>query len=134
MIKILDQKYKSIGNILVIPSTEDEPFYVKSPIDFLLQQKDGDYTVVLRYTNYNDTFDYISCKLIVSLETYDNRIAILYINNYLAPDPDATSYGTGYTFTYKIKYNSNNKTDLFSCFVSDPLSSYKNYVLNTDQK
>lgn len=123
MIKILDQKYKSIGNILVIPSSEEEPFYVKSPIDFLLQQKDNEYTVVLRYNNYNDSFDYLSCKLVVSLETYDNRIVLLYINNYLTPDPDSSTHGTGYTFSYKIKYNNSNKTDLFSSFVSEPLPS-----------
>jgi hypothetical protein len=121
MIRVLDTKYKSIGNILVIPSSEEEPFYVKSPIDFLLEAKDSDYTIVLRYTNYDDTFVYQSCKLLVTLETYDHRVVVLYIHNYLTPDPDAQSYNTGYTLSYKIKYNSINKTDLFMSFISEPI-------------
>ena len=121
MIRVLDTKYKSIGNILLIPSSDEAPFYVKSPIDFLLDCKDGLYSLCLRYTNYNDTFDYLSCKLLVTLETMDSRIVVLYIHNYITPDPDASSSGTGYPLTYKISYNNDNKTDLFMSFISEPL-------------
>lgn len=122
MIRVIDTKYKSIGNILVIPASDEEPFYVKSPIDFLLECKDGLYSLVLRYTNYNDTFDYLSCKLIVPLLTIENKICVLYIHNYITPDPDHQNHMSGYPMCFKISYNSNNKTDLFMSFISEPLS------------
>ena len=119
MIRVLGTKYKSIGNILVLPASGDEPFYVKSPIDFILEEKEKIYRIVMRYTNYNDTFDYLSCKILVSLETYDNRIVVLFVHNYMTPDPEYKDYGTGYTLTWIISYN--NDSDLYMSFISQPL-------------
>lgn len=119
MIRVLGTKYKSIGNILVIPASGDEPFYIRSPIDFILEEKEKIYRVVLRYTNYNDTFDLLSCKMLVSLQTYDNRITILFLHNYMIPDPDYKDYSTGYPLTWIISYNNNN--DLYMSFISQQL-------------
>lgn len=119
MIRVLGTKYKSIGNILVIPASGDEPFYVKSPIDFILEDKEKIYRVIMRYTNYNDTFDLLSCKMLVSLQTYDNRITILFLHNYMIPDPDYKDYSTGYPLTWIISYNNNN--DLYMSFISQQL-------------
>lgn len=121
MIRVLNTKYKSIGNILLIPASDETPFYVKAPIDFLLDCKEGLYNLVLRYTNYNDTFEYLSCKLLATLETMDSRVAVLYIHNYITPDPDAQSSHAGYPLSYKISYNNYNKTDLFMSFISEPI-------------
>lgn len=121
MIRVLDTKYKSIGNILLIPASNEVPFYVKAPIDFILDCKDGLYSLTLRYTNYNDTFPYMSCKMLITLETEDSCIVFVYIHNYITPDPDAQNSSAGYTLSYKISYNNDNKTDLFMSFISDPI-------------
>lgn len=127
MIKVLDTKYKAIGNLLIIPADNSEVFYVRSPIDFIISKQEKKHTLVLRYTDYESTFDYLSCKMIATLIDYKDCITVLYFNNYLVPDTDFSGSSIGYNFAYKIVYNENDKEDnLFISYQSTNIS--KNYV------
>ena len=133
MIRVLGTKYKSIGNILVIPASDEAPFYVRSPVDFTVEEKDKVYHMVMRYTNYNDTFDILSCKMVVPLGTYDQRVCLLHMHNYLTPDPNHKEYGSGYVLSWIVGYNKDKgeNDDLYKLYISEPLCLTK---LQQEQK